>query len=345
MRVWRVTLDDGSTVDVPADRVLNPVEMAAGREGYGVYEAVAGDGHVLYTGRTRDLGNRLRSHSTRSPWWAFAAEIRWTPCADYSEAVALERVGISTEASEWNLHGRTALAASERTPLPVAMTRRVVALYAAADERFGRMDLANYIATGRSLGWTLQAFASALSITREAVRLIGEQGGADPDLFIPRPPQPLMRTGKVWPRLSPAITDEMRRLLPLAQRVRGGTAIDHPNRQAGERLSELMAEARLRGVRDREIAETLGISRSAVRLRLGRYGYTKNPPSQPSYNPGSHRNAAPDCSRGHALFGENVRFINGDPDRRVCRTCERIRVAAYRTRKRRADAEALPRAG
>lgn len=40
------------------------------------------------------------------------------------------------------------------------------------------------------------------------------------------------------------------------------------------------------------------------------------------------------CKWGHPFSGENVRFVNGDPRRRVCRTCEAAAAARYRARRR-----------
>lgn len=257
-----------------------------GTSGFGIYEVLDADGNVLYTGRTSEAHQRMISHSRVADWWPLASTVRWTPVANYAEAVALERVGISADHGEWNVVGHRDLEATTngRLVVPGAMRVRLVALYAAT--RHGKSaDLDNYIATARALGWTLQSIADALAITGEAVRLHQRKGVIDHDLVVPTPPA-RAKAGyrrRRWPMIPRAMADEMRELQAAATRVRGSTPLDHPNRRATERLSELIAEARLRGVRYRDIAEVLGVTAVAVQLRLGRHGYVNNPPSQPAY--------------------------------------------------------------
>lgn len=302
-----------------------------GRSGYGIYEALDCNGNIIYTGRTADLENRLASHERESAWWPLAASFRWTPCASYAEAVALERAAISTDLGAFNQAGRSTIKPG-RASVPAAMWHRITALYALTDNRGRSVDLDNYLATARSLGWSLVSLGEPMAITREAVRQRILRGVIDHDLVIPAPPKAPERLGKVWPQLSPAVASEMRALQVDAFKCVGPTPVGHPARLASERLSELLAEAKLRGVRDREVAEALGLSTAAIRARLARHGYRKNPPSQSSYEPGSHPAfmKVDRCGRGHEMDGDNLRFINGDPARRVCRACERIRVQRYR---------------
>lgn len=339
MKLWRLIDDDGTEVaSVPFDEILDPDLCAVGRDGYGIYEAVSATGHVIYTGRTSDLASRLRSHSTQSPWWGFAAEIRWTPVENYGEAVALERVGITADQGDWNIQGRRNLKSASRQQAPVAMHHRLTALYAAADATGKSADLDNYICTARARGWTLQSIADVLSITREAVRLRSLKGTVDYDLVIPHAPSAAQpsKARKVWPTIPESDRQEMRRLYERAALVRGLTPVDHPNRVASERLTEMIADAKLRGVRVREIAEVLGVSFEAIQKRLQRHGYMKNSPSQSDYRPGSGLTVRKSrtqrtCDRHHPGIPSNFRHINGDPARPVCRECERVRVAKYRT--------------
>lgn len=337
MKVWRLVDDAGEVVaSIPLGDVLDPATVARDREGFGIYEAIGATGEILYTGRTGDLAQRLRAHFFQSAWWGFAREIRWTPCANYAEAIAIERLGISTDHGIWNQAGHRELPTG-RLELPTAARVRLVALYAACTpmRSVHDLDLNNYIATLRHVGWTLQSIATPLNITRERVRQRAALGAVDFDLVVPRPPRQPEPKRKVWPRLSAEAIAEIQALMPLAVRVRGNTPIGHPNRVASECLSEIFAEARIRGVRIREIAEAAGLTGYAVRARLARHGYIANPPSQPNYRPGSTaRGMADRCQRGHRFEGENVRHINGDPKRRVCRTCERERVARYQAKKR-----------
>lgn len=41
-----------------------------------------------------------------------------------------------------------------------------------------------------------------------------------------------------------------------------------------------------------------------------------------------------ECKWGHPMSGENLRFVNGDPKRRRCRTCEHEAVLRYQAKRR-----------
>ena len=335
MKAWCIEDEAGARVyAMPLADVLDPSMAARGRVGFGVYEAIGAAGDVLYTGRTGDLAARLRQHLHLSAWWGFAVEIRWTPCANYAESVALERLGISSDRGDWNVAGVAALPAS-RDVLPASAAHRLVGLYAAtATDPHGNVDFDNYVATLRQAGWTLAAIAAPLNITRERIRQRADHGTVDHDLVVPIRPRPEGRRKKFWPRISERGKAEMADLQRQASLVRGPTPVDHPHRAASERLAELMADAKLRGVRDRDIAAAAGVSVSAVRLRLARHGYVTRPASVAPYRAGFAPTREPQakCQRGHDLSGDNLRLINGDPKRRICRACERIRVAKYRAK-------------
>lgn len=333
MKVWRVTMEDGSTFDVPSEGGGRD----AGRSGYGVYEALDASGAIIYTGRTIDLASRLRTHSFNAPWWPYTAEFRWTPCRDYAEAVSLERIAINHDRGLWNLTGRKVLPDSGTMTLPAATGQWLRALYARVDQPFGADDFDTLVGALRQVGWTLQSIAAEVNITRERIRQRAENVPESHDLLVPRPPA---RPYKAKPgrhsrrKISADVLAEMLELKVLAMKVRGNTPTDSPNRAASERYSELIAEQRLEGVPVSTIARQLGVTPLAINARLARHGYTEpvkglNQTPYGTSTPGPRAT----CHRGHPFAGENVRYINGDPKRPVCKTCDRERVRRYRERK------------
>lgn len=57
-------------------------------------------------------------------------------------------------------------------------------------------------------------------------------------------------------------------LAPLARRVRGGTPVDSPYRDAKRELNALLAHYDERGVPTQRLAELAGVSYRAIRVRL-----------------------------------------------------------------------------
>lgn len=338
MRLLRITKSDGSTVTAMTveDAKRNPA-------GYGVYQLLDAQGDLLYTGRTIDLPNRLQSHASQKPFWPSVAYVAWTPCADYAESVALERMAISTSPVEANITGWVDLdekAKRGRMELPAPAARRLLALYAVADDPAMSAHCDSYMLALKDAGWTLQAIAAPLNITRERVRQRIAEAARDLDLIVPAPPAKPWRRPVRRYHLWPAEQREAVALYEIARTVNGGTAEDDPARAASQRLSELFAELICRGVTAPAIAEAVGCSVVTVNMRLARHGYRKTPPSVAAYagsktQPKTTLRGVAECFRGHDLTKPGaLRFINGDETRPICRECERVRVAKYRANKR-----------
>jgi hypothetical protein len=177
--------------------------------------------------------------------------------------------------------GRT-IARSAGLPSSFAATLR--AMYTANDTRLNATLLA-----ARNAGWTLQAMADQLGMTREAVRLRTTKAtrplAALPE--IPSPPAYTMPELKPAKPPQPQPTDETRAQLvalqEIAKTVNGGTPVGHPARLASVELSALLANEVNRGVPLPVLATMLGVTYGAIRTRLARHGYKPNPPSQRSY--------------------------------------------------------------
>lgn len=326
-RVYKITDDDGRTTKAYALR-------EAGRfTGHGVYELLSHDFEVIYIGRTGHLAERLMSHRATKLWWRSVQCFRWTACANYAEAVALENIAIASTpgvTNEKNVidHFDTPSSMS----LPSAAAHRLRGLYAAVSLDPAPFD--SYALALRDAGWTLQAIAEPLGITRERIRQRLPRAARDYDLFAPKAPS-LKPWRKPKPSLGPAELRRIAELHPLATQCRGTHGEGHPYRVASVELSELLANAQLRGVSRKEMASAMGLTVDAITQRLKIHGYHKVAPSQTPFgtaHPIFTQATRTECRRGHPLSGDNVRLINGDPKRRVCRACDRIRVAAYQAR-------------
>jgi transcriptional regulator with XRE-family HTH domain len=140
---------------------------------------------------------------------------------------------------------------------------------------------AAYVKALRMKGWTLQAIAGALGITRERIRQI--EAKASPSLLVyvlSNPgnfPVPELETKEVEvPDTTPVVPSEvtLKRLLelkPFAQQVRW----DQPeHRAAGEEYTALLWHAHsVEGVTIYRLAKCIGVTHGAIRFRLARYGY------------------------------------------------------------------------
>jgi hypothetical protein len=191
-------------------------------------------------------------------------------------------------------------------------------------------------------GWTPAAIGRALGVTREAVRQamllsptlpVGVVVASPPEKREATPVPPRRRL-----RIRTEIANQLRELHALARQVNGSTPADDPRRQASVDLTAQIAKLIAQGVITSEVAEVLGVHHHAIGARLARHGYKTPSPSEAGVHYLGHPAARMDlakthCGRGHELNAENVRHVNGDPKRRICRLCERARVAAYRTRK------------
>jgi transcriptional regulator with XRE-family HTH domain len=140
---------------------------------------------------------------------------------------------------------------------------------------------AAYVKALRMKGWTLQAIAGALGVTRERIRQI--EAKASPSLLVyvlSNPgnfPVPELETKEVEvPDTTPVVPSEvtLKRLLelkPFAQQVRW----DQPeHRAAGEEYTALLWHAHsVEGVTLYRLAKCIGVTHGAIRFRLARYGY------------------------------------------------------------------------
>lgn len=318
--------------------VIPPIIAQAGEpidlEASGVYHLYDKTGALLYVGRTTQLRQRMMSHRSTQPWWREVAYMQWVVVDNYADAVALERDSIERDHPRYNAASTVPIDCKE--VLPEAEQDALVRLYAAS-ERGVSAELDSYMLALHDNGWRLATIGQALGITRERVRQRIAVAERRADLAVAARPKQVRkdtRKVKVWPTIPADTLTEMQALAPLARHAYGSSPLDSPERAASVRLTELIAELRLAGVRYREIDDALGFKLGTSRSRLARHGYVKRPPSLPAYrgvrNQGRTREQ---CHKGHPLSGENLRLINGDPKRRVCRECDRARVAAYLARK------------
>lgn len=181
-------------------------------------------------------------------------------------------------------------------------------------------------------------------MTREGVRLRQMRATrSDATPGIPALPVKIKPAKKVKPTIPADVLRVMLNLKQDAQLVRGPTPLNSPLRKASERYSEMIAEQVANGVTVYRISKQLGVTVLAVKARLARHGYINNldympqvPFEQRPWMPPSHRNKVEGvCKRGHDQTDQaNVRHVNGDPARPICKPCERIRSDEYRARKK-----------
>jgi transcriptional regulator with XRE-family HTH domain len=140
---------------------------------------------------------------------------------------------------------------------------------------------AAYVKALRMKGWTLQAIASALGVTRERIRQI--ENTASPSLLVhilsnpgnfPVPELELREVEIADPTLVLPSEVTLKRLLelqPLAQKVRW----DHAEHRAvAEEYTALLWHAHsVEGVTIYRLAKCIGVTHGAIRFRLARYGY------------------------------------------------------------------------
>lgn len=326
-----------------------PDEAKPGR--YGVYVLSDDGGQILYIGHTQNLFQRLNNHRSLKPWWRDVRSLEWVPCQGYAEARSSEKALISLYAPIHNDADTVELQVVRRqrprTPeLPdwtVARLTEMREAEAAAGKGASpaRERLDSYVLSLRNAGWTLEVIGRGLGMTRERVRQ--RQVRATKPLKganvppVPRKPVPVK---KVKSSIPLPVLAEMMKLQPLARKVNGPTPLDHPNRVASERYTELIAEQYVAGVSIYRIANQLGVTHLAIRARLARHGYTEPikglTANTPYGTPWAH-GKRDECKRGHSLTDEvNVQIINSRDGkvRRACRTCDRIRSDAYRARKK-----------
>ena len=150
-----------------------------------------------------------------------------------------------------------------------------------------------YLAALGNSGWTLRAIANALNgVNIEAVReriIKGRQ--TPPKEYIDGPEIPLSpsvikrnnaaidkRSHEPY-RVSDKIADMMKALQVDAREVRGTTPVDSPKRVASIQLTILMQSEKQNGASFVELGRAAGVTWSAAKFRLGRYGFYDLPPS------------------------------------------------------------------
>lgn len=336
------------TADLACGRALAE-SIAQGASGHVVYLLSAAEGDVIYIGRSGDLPARLRGHSGASDWWPHVASGWWYPCDDIVTARLLERESIARYRPRYNVND-TVEVRPARVSLPSESAEVVASLYreAAGTPRLSTENqrLNGYIWLLRQAGWSLAAIGCPLGFTREAIRR--RELDAVPIAGLPSAPRLPVRIAPERPvrkqlRVRTEIADYLRGLHSSAREVNGGTPADDPRRVASVDLTEALAMLLAQGVTIAEMARALDVHHNAVRARLGRHGYIKRSPSVSGLiyrGEPTHQGPQEQCGRGHLMAGVNLRLVNGDESRRVCRACERMHQAAYRARQ--AERTALP---
>lgn len=142
------------------------------------------------------------------------------------------------------------------------------------------LELRNaYIKELRAASWSLQSIADAAGISsRERVRQIVEgrykhlsSSNVSTDFFVPTLPVKEMRQRRVLVEPSESTLSQLLELKPIAQKVRSHS----PNfRKEAEQYTQLINHAiTVEGVSVRHLGKRLGVSPSALRFRMARYGY------------------------------------------------------------------------
>jgi hypothetical protein len=197
-------------------------------------------------------------------------------------------------------------------------------------------------------GWTYQALANALGVSRQAVEQAAARAEAHvvtriPDVPLPpRKPQP---EPKAPARRRLLIHDELaerlREMQQTAATVNGATPADAPERRVSEEFTALLHSLTEQGVTVYHIAQVLGVRHNGIQARLARHGYRDASPSQADQQylgrPADRAQTQTHCRRGHELAGDNL-YVVPKSGQRVCKACHRMRAAAYYLRKKAADA-------
>lgn len=133
-----------------------------------------------------------------------------------------------------------------------------------------------YIKALRAKGWTLQSIADTCGTSRERIRQIAsEKSGAgielDAGFVVPEPPRFEEKQPRLFIEPSAETLGRLLELQPLAQQVRSNAS---RFRKEAEEYTLLLNHARVvEGVTLYRLAKRLGVTHSALRFRLARYGY------------------------------------------------------------------------
>lgn len=150
----------------------------------------------------------------------------------------------------------------------------------------------------RDSGWTLNAIALPIGVTRETVRLwakAAEELEHLPELDLPGPPKgPPTKSQVDAKRISSkraiqqardkkvldAYLTDLLELQPKAQLLRGPSENAPDVADASKRYTELLAEAIAGGISPTVLARELGIKPVTIAARLRRHGYRPKAPSE-----------------------------------------------------------------
>jgi hypothetical protein len=133
-----------------------------------------------------------------------------------------------------------------------------------------------YIKALRAEGWTLQSIADTCGTSRERIRQIVvekvESGiELDAGFLVPEPPRFEAKAPRVFIEPSADTLQRLLELQPMAQQVRSNAS---RFRKEAEEYTRLLNHARVaEGVTLYRLAKRLGVTHSALRFRLARYGY------------------------------------------------------------------------
>jgi transcriptional regulator with GAF, ATPase, and Fis domain len=135
-------------------------------------------------------------------------------------------------------------------------------------------DRDNLIRSLNLVGWTQSSIARAIDLTRERVRQICvtpmEETGRT-DFTLPMPPQHEVKEKREFIEPDPEALARLLELQPMAQQVRSNAM---RFRAEAEEYTALVAKLHNQdGVTLYRLALRLGVTHSALRFRLARYGY------------------------------------------------------------------------
>ena len=160
-----------------------------------------------------------------------------------------------------------------------------------------RAEFQDYVVALRANGWSLSAIATPTGLSRERIRQLDEPIGValavtnttNRGYDIPElPVKPVVEKVRAnTPNPDPAVVSRLLELKPMAQKVRGKS---QSYRAQGNEYSELIASEVARGVPAYRVAKSLGVTHSAIKFRLVRYGYSQSSSTAKVFRPIEYSN-------------------------------------------------------
>ena len=143
------------------------------------------------------------------------------------------------------------------------------------------------IAAAREVGWSLRSMAEVCGVTPEAIRLRSRQANmAYAQTRLPEVPSLPPKQGRPERFVPKRYWDipadqawELKTLADVARNVNGGMRSDDPRREASVELAKRFYDLTQEGYGVASIARAAGVTRTAVSMRLMRYGYIPSYPS------------------------------------------------------------------